>query len=231
MPPKESKSANKLIKTYKRRRGRTTTWRAQGLVRLAPNTYKPLDPSLKEIRILEVAPGAENDIVTCTLKHISLLDEWLPVYETISYCWGPPRKPSIIKLNGRSVPVPPSSEAAVRRLRHRDRERVLWIDAICIDQSSLSERSQQVAMMSQIYKLGERNLIYLGEDDLNVAERAAESVHALASEMRAGTDNFAQLYPTMYDTDTGSYIYSAEDFESEIDLEALEVLFDLPWFR
>lgn len=95
--------------------------------------YRPLNRDLKEIRLFEVAPSTYNDIVTCTLKHVSLLSDPKPLYETISYCGGTPRDYVFIMLDGCMVPVPPSSEAAVRRMRLSDRPRVLWLDAICID--------------------------------------------------------------------------------------------------
>jgi hypothetical protein len=37
-----------------------------------------------------------------------------------------------------------------------------WIDAICINQASLPERSSQVAMMRSIYSTAFQTLIYLG---------------------------------------------------------------------
>ncbi|KAF2821670.1 hypothetical protein CC86DRAFT_239357, partial [Ophiobolus disseminans] len=119
----------------------------------------------QEIRLLVVAPGSPQDIVQCTLKQVSLLDQLPPEYETISYCWGAPKNPSFIELDGHEVPVPASSEAAVKRMRLMDRPRVLWIDAICIDQSSLEERSEQVTLMPIIYRSGKRNLVHLGDDD------------------------------------------------------------------
>jgi hypothetical protein len=58
-----------------------------------PHIYNALDPASKDIHFLEVAPGTGNDIITCTLKHVSLLSIPAPVYETILYCWGPPNDP------------------------------------------------------------------------------------------------------------------------------------------
>ena len=40
----------------------------------------------------------------------------------------------------------------------------IWIDAICIDQSNLIERSEQVALMQHIYAKAAAVLIWLGED-------------------------------------------------------------------
>ncbi|KAH8726435.1 heterokaryon incompatibility protein-domain-containing protein, partial [Phaeosphaeriaceae sp. PMI808] len=123
--------------------------------------YESLSSANKEIRLLEVSPGVGSDTIRCTIKHVSLLEDLPPVYETVSYCWGSPNKISVIIIDGSVVPVPASSEASIRRMRLPSSPRILWIDAVCIDQSSSSERSQQVALMSMIYSTGKRNLVYL----------------------------------------------------------------------
>lgn len=51
--------------------------------------------------------------------------------------------------------------AALVHLRYLTEPRVLWIDALCIDQQNESERSSQVARMSDIYRLADRVVIWL----------------------------------------------------------------------
>jgi hypothetical protein len=41
---------------------------------------------------------------------------------------------------------------------------LLWIDAVCIDQTNIAERNAQVAMMAKIYGSGSGMIIWLGED-------------------------------------------------------------------
>jgi hypothetical protein len=200
-------------------------------VTTVPHTYSILDSESKEIRVLEVAPGVGDDIVTGTLKNVSLLDDPAPVYETISYCWGQNKDPVNIQLDGCSTTVTASSEAAVKRMRLSDQPRVLWIDAICINQSSLSERSEQVALMSDVYRTAKQNLVYLGDDDDEMAERAMKSVELLHAEMCAATDNLETLRETLYDDATGAGLYSDDGFTIDIDIEALNSLFSRPWFR
>jgi hypothetical protein len=192
--------------------------------------YEALTSSRREIRVLEIAPAVGNDIIECTMKPISLLDEPMPVYETISYCWGLPQTPSTIKLNGHPTPVPASSEAAIKRMRLSDRPRTLWIDAICIDQSSVTERSAQVALMSTIYSSASHNLVYLGEDD-GLADRGVKAVQYLIDDMRITTADFTLLFQTIYDKETGASFYSAKPFSADVDFVALEALFSLHWFR
>jgi Heterokaryon incompatibility protein (HET) len=56
-------------------------------------------------------------------------------------------------------------EQALRGLRLRDASRTIWIDALCIDQRSLSERARQVRIMGQIYSKCIRDLLWLGPED------------------------------------------------------------------
>lgn len=64
---------------------------------------------------------------------------------------------------GNCLSVTKNCEYALRTLRQKDQERVLWIDAICIDQSNIPERGHQVQLMSKIYAQAIRVLAYLGE--------------------------------------------------------------------
>ena len=41
---------------------------------------------------------------------------------------------------------------ALRYLRYKSQSRVLWIDAICVNQDDLKERSCQVQRMADIYR-------------------------------------------------------------------------------
>jgi len=53
---------------------------------------------------------------------------------------------------------------ALRYLRYEDRERILWVDAICINQTDLAEKSSQLKMMRDIYTSAERVVVWLGEE-------------------------------------------------------------------
>lgn len=65
------------------------------------------------------------------------------------------------------IRITKNCEAAIRRLRLSDEKRWMWIDAICIDQSSETERSSQVRMMSKIYMAARRVVVYTGEGTTN----------------------------------------------------------------
>ena len=56
----------------------------------------------------------------------------------------------------------------------------MWIDAICIDQSNLREKSSQILLMRDIYSSCQRVVIWLGEHDA-LTESALEGIEFMAS--------------------------------------------------
>lgn len=88
-------------------------------------------------------------------------------YEALSYVWGSSSGTQPVLCDDELLFVTPNCESALRHLRLNDTNRILWIDAICIDQSktkdALKERNAQVALMGEIYKNAKRTLCWLGE--------------------------------------------------------------------
>lgn len=133
--------------------------------------YHTLPPNT--IRFIRIHPcHSHNPLdksspIKCTLETASL-NHPLPPYEALSYCWGPKDQPkNTIHLNN-DLPFEVTSNlhSALLRLRHSSYPRLFWIDAICIDQSDIAERSSQVKHMQAIYSLATRVTIYLGENIL-----------------------------------------------------------------
>lgn len=88
-----------------------------------------------------------------------------------------------ISINGTLYEVPASSVRVLRKVRFLDRARVVCIDAICIDQSNIREREQQVAFMRNTYRNSQGNLIDLGEVDVVLPHRFLRNMHAVLAEM------------------------------------------------
>jgi hypothetical protein len=59
-------------------------------------------------------------------------------------------------------------------MRRRWRTRRLWIDSICIDQTSMEEKNHQVALMGDIYKMAEKVDIWLGAGDVDIDDTLKE---------------------------------------------------------
>jgi hypothetical protein len=123
--------------------------------------YKPLDPSQREIRILYLLPGGYDDPVRCELHTVSLSNE--PGYEALSYSWGNQDIRHAIEVNGEEAYITTNLYNALRRLRLAERTRHIWADALCINQSDDTERSQQVGFMRDIYSSTNEAILWLGD--------------------------------------------------------------------
>ena len=127
--------------------------------------YDVLDPAAREIRLLSLNPGCFLDDIHCTLLTSSLDD--VPSYEALSYVWGCADHTRVIFLNDRIWTVTLNLEFALRSLRPKGHEaRILWVDALCIDQTNFAERSQQVSIMRDIYENALNTLVWLGKSGL-----------------------------------------------------------------
>jgi len=130
----------------------------------APNNspYTPLK-SKESIRLIEISPDdGDEGKISCKLFDSAL--DAAPKYLALSYVWGDPEKTTTITCNDATMRATENLEAAMRKLRTRYGGNAFWIDAICINQSDLAERAQQVRLMREIYKSAENVIVYLGEE-------------------------------------------------------------------
>ncbi|KAK5659002.1 hypothetical protein OQA88_1088 [Cercophora sp. LCS_1] len=117
-----------------------------------PPLYTPLSHPHKEIRLLTLAPT-----YTLTTYPIAIA----PPFTALSYVWGSPTDTTPITINNTTVHVTKTLATALRNLR-KTLATPLWADAICINQSSLPERTHQVQIMHEIYSLARSVVVYLG---------------------------------------------------------------------
>lgn len=124
-------------------------------------SYEPV-PNNHSIRLLALEPSTSNEM-SCRLSFTTLHDP--PSYEALSYVWGDPSNQTNINCNGKALSVPATLAIALRRLRHESTVRMIWADAICINQQDIPERNQQVTLMSKIYSSAKRVISWLGDDN------------------------------------------------------------------
>lgn len=98
----------------------------------------------------------------------------------------------------------------------------LWVDAICIDQENISERSAQVAMMDQIYGACKCCIVWLGNSDwlTKRAVRLVEHISSLPIERGLELKNFP-----ITETRWRELLQMSEE-----DCVALWALFNRSWF-
>ncbi|KAF5374284.1 hypothetical protein D9758_004543 [Tetrapyrgos nigripes] len=188
-----------------------------------PNTQSShypvrLNPSLREIRRLHLRPGPPNSPIQCHLTTVSLLSSPKPFYEALSYVWGDPSNRPSILLHDSPFPVTRNLFTALHYLRDESpngKERILWVDAVVINQEDIDERNSQVSMMDAVYASASHVLIWLGE-----------AQEADSHPREGGSDDAFDVFHLL-----------AEGRETEVDLErkvsAYNVRINLnnrPWF-
>jgi len=141
-----------------------------------PYQYDSL-PSQESLRLLHLLPGnPATPIQVClTVHHL----EDVPRFEALSYVWGV-ENCYTLSCGTNTLTVRENLFDALHALRQENAERLLWIDAVCINQEDLSERSSQVKLMRHIYKKSERVLIWLGGPSM-LSQEAIRLLSALAT--------------------------------------------------
>ena len=182
-----------------------------------PEHYEKLADS-RSTRVIVLAPGSAADYIQCSLRTISL-DNPDANFEALSYRWGL-KAPRFIKtffsicLDGHRFDVTYNLYYALRNLRDPVQEKVVWIDAICINQADVEERGQQVKLMGYIYSKAEQVVIDLGFREDTQCVRTAMSFLLRAwqqedpqdwLEKTLGRSEFTQDWISMSSLLTGEY--------------------------
>lgn len=161
--------------------------------------YSPIGH--RELRLVELQAPRENaKEIHCKIRYCSL--DQCPLFTAVSYTWGPSSTPEIVYVEGKVLKIRKNLFRVLDDLR-RDEPRLLWIDALCINQEDLDERMDQVKIMGEIYAKANYVLAWLG-GDFKDAHLAAEIL-----------DHYARSLPEPAGTDEHSY-KAVEQLFSEV---------------
>jgi hypothetical protein len=119
----------------------------------------PTDPFAT--RVVRLKPGNNGDGIQCDLV-IETLDDL--EFEALNYVWGVALWSHTIQVNAKPFFVTSNLYSALKELRQPDRKRLIWVDAMCINQQDNAEKTVQVQSMRDIYARASRTLIWLGND-------------------------------------------------------------------
>jgi hypothetical protein len=126
--------------------------------------YTQLDALKREIRLAVLVPGPKPAPIECKLIMIDLAFTTEYFHEALSYMWGRPSMQKEIILNNHPILVRENLWLALHHFRSPTEERVIWIDAICINHGDISERNHQVGMMREIYSCATMVHVWLGAE-------------------------------------------------------------------
>lgn len=148
--------------------------------------------SVRLLKLLPASNDANDRGLSCGLEDYRLSDD--PSYEALSYTWGQPTFPEELHTDNGVLKITENLALALRRLRFEDRNRYLWIDAVCINQDDATDKSRQVAMMGSIYRSARQVVCWLGHADESINE-AMETLKGLAaSASRYGITEVSHSY-------------------------------------
>src|SRR5450432_2839957 len=113
-----------------------------------------------DIRLVTLEHGNKTDDVRCEMFNVKFSTD--PTYVALSYEWGGIGKHSRIRIDGGLCKVGLNLFNALVHLREPDKDVVLWVDALYINQQDLGERNRQVELMGNIYLRATEVVIWLG---------------------------------------------------------------------
>lgn len=131
-------------------------------------------PGPRHIRLLTLLPAAYEDPLECTIETVQL-DAVVGEYGALSYSWELDQPASdlsqcddssstaswnvardvichlTLMVNKSSVAIGQNLCDGLKRIRLPDKAVRIWIDALCINQVDNLEKTEQVALMGEIY--------------------------------------------------------------------------------
>lgn len=143
----------------------------------------------RSIRVLHLQPGLKFLPVKISLTTVSL-DEARHTYEALSYVWGDASIKHPVSCDGQRLEITRNLKEALEQFRDEDHPRILWADAVCINQNDLEERASQVRLMWDVYALASHCLVYLGKpaaDTLAAVNLMTDLVHEIVHGSREKT--------------------------------------------
>ncbi|KAK1243258.1 hypothetical protein MKX07_003886 [Trichoderma sp. CBMAI-0711] len=171
-------------------------------------SYSPLQ-GRRHIRLLRLLPDWNEDAPLRSQLFeypMTELGDGPHMYEALSYVWGSPERPYTLHIDQQSLAITANLHEVLLRLRNKMIERIIWIDAVCIDQTNMEERGEQIQHMAEIYSKASRVIVWLGE--------AADESHRALKQIRMSADQEQQ-----------------KSLLTEEDRQAILSIVQRPWFR
>ncbi|KAI0865764.1 hypothetical protein F4860DRAFT_264802 [Xylaria cubensis] len=165
--------------------------------------FKYTDLKPREIRILDLLPGDDDDPLKGIIRHVTISQ--VGRFQALSYVWGgyPSEiNPYYLHTRQGSVLLNFSLYSALRALRKGSTISV-WADGVCINQKNPREKALQINMLGEIFKAADQVTGWLGhayngsEDAMRVLSRIRTESHSPSLSESRGTAKAAERLPGM----------------------------------
>ncbi|CZR66363.1 uncharacterized protein PAC_16264 [Phialocephala subalpina] len=161
-----------------------------------------------------------------------------PQFEALSYTWGSPKNPEISYVEVidekqhsttlYTLEIGQNLALALRHLRRSDDSRVLWIDAISINQEDIKERETQVMRMGDIYRHAHRVVVWLGPSFVK-SHLAISALEFIGKQVEATKNDWVYQSPDC--TEPQWYHARCVLPYTEKVWHATQTLLEFPWFQ
>jgi len=192
----------------------------------------PFPEAGKYTRLLRLNPGDYSDDLHVELEQV-LLDD-ASNYEALSYVWGSTADPVPILVGSsrrHTISVTQNLAIALQHLRNPNRSRSLWVDAVCIDQDNLKERSYQVTLMGDIYRAACRVVVWLGPEEHD-SSHAFDIMHAIGSSIDVDWTNLTYKTKEAVDNPSSSMLEELQNYGfQDQGAHAVSRLLQRHWFE
>jgi hypothetical protein len=172
------------------------------------HVYEALDGP-EHIRLIALHPASSKDAPLRINFFSSTLEDFEGRYDAVSYTWGKPIRTFALHIDdGTQVRVTENLDRALRYLRYKDRERVLWADAASINQDDDKEKEVQIPLMVKVFRGARKVMACLDPGgDTTIEQRAMRTMDHLS---RASKTQKKELY---------------------VDFGEVLLFLNLPWFN
>lgn len=188
----------------------------------------------KSIRLATVHPGVGDDELVVDLHIEPFTTHSPPRYEALSYVWGSPEPPQFIRVgrhDGATIQITTSLKTALQHLRYPDQKRIMWIDALCINQSDDIEKGAEVARMGELFACAAHVVVWLGPE-ADESGRAMEKLYYFGSQIDVNWGG-VQLITPAAGMDQVDYRTADPNYDLPLDTQdsaAIISLLNRDWF-
>lgn len=162
---------------------------------LVTTLYSPI--TTHEIRLLILLPKIHGLALTTELVTATVgrgpgafiqgrsAGQGLTNYTALSYCWGcnQPQRPLVI--SGTTLQVGENLYEFLQQYRHETEERILWIDAVCMNQEDEAEKALHLKNMLMVYQNAQHVVVWLGKGN-EYTNKAIEYMEAHSERVAFG---------------------------------------------
>lgn len=193
-------------------------------------------------------PDPEFDSAQYELPPLENDNTHVSKFEALSYAWGLRKRCASIIVQGEfdtKLAVTRSLLKALQHLRDETQSRVMWIDAVCLNQEDRIEKGLQLPRMRDIYRLAYRVVVWLGSkskrfelgshwDRDKILVSVFKELEYIAAQVEVSEDG-TSLWPAPDASEKDLYrrdsLRESASQDYQLTLDGLKQLLYSPWFR